>query len=128
MSAAGAQPMNKPVDFDSKTQLSTVPVWINGKPLVIAGRMGDVFNPATGLVAKRVPYCNEETIDKAVKAATAALPEWRDWPPLRRARVMQEFLVLLKKHQKDLAAIVTAEHGKTLPDAMGSVQRGMEVV
>src|SRR4029079_1937887 len=49
-------------------------------------------------------------------------------PPLRRARVMQEFLGLLKKNQKALAAIVTEEHGKTLPDAIGSVQRGIEVV
>src|ERR687892_607422 len=48
--------------------------------------------------------------------------------PLRRARVMQKFLQLLQSNQKDLARIVTEEHGKTLPDAMGSVQRGMEVV
>ena len=116
--------MNKPADL----KLDSVPVWINGKPLALAGRMGDVFNPATGQIVKRVPFCSEETIDKAVRAAAAALPEWRDWPPVRRARVLQDFLQLLKKYQKDLAAIVTAEHGKTLPDAMGSVQRGMEVV
>jgi malonate-semialdehyde dehydrogenase (acetylating)/methylmalonate-semialdehyde dehydrogenase len=67
-------------------------------------------------------------VDKAVKAAEAALPAWRDTPPLRRARVMQEFLSLLKKNQKELAGLVTEEHGKTLPDAMGSVQRGIEVV
>ena len=67
-------------------------------------------------------------IDKAVKAAAAALPAWRDTPPLRRARVMQKFLQLLQKEQKALAGIITEEHGKTLPDAMGSVQRGMEVV
>src|SRR5690242_7928764 len=90
--------------------------------------MGDVFNPATGQVLRRVPLCNEETIDKAVSAAAAALPEWRDWPPVRRARVLQKFLALLQENQKQLASTVTAEHGKTLPDAMGSVQRGMEVV
>jgi malonate-semialdehyde dehydrogenase (acetylating) / methylmalonate-semialdehyde dehydrogenase len=116
--------MNKPAEL----KLDSVPVWINGKPVVPSGRFGEVYNPATGQVTKRVPFCGPEVIDKAVSAAAAALPEWRDWPPLRRARVMQEFLALLKKHQKGLAAIVTAEHGKTLPDAMGSVQRGMEVV
>jgi malonate-semialdehyde dehydrogenase (acetylating)/methylmalonate-semialdehyde dehydrogenase len=63
-----------------------------------------------------------------VKAAAAAFPAWRDTPPLRRARVMLRFLDLLQKNQKSLAALVTEEHGKTLPDAMGSVQRGIEVV
>jgi malonate-semialdehyde dehydrogenase (acetylating) / methylmalonate-semialdehyde dehydrogenase len=116
--------MNKPADL----KLETVPVWINGKPLSPSGRCGEVFNPATGQVARQVPFCNEEWIGKAVKAAADAFPEWRDTPPLRRARVMQEFLSLLKKNQKALAAIVTQEHGKTLPDAMGSVQRGIEVV
>ncbi|HYN13827.1 MAG TPA: CoA-acylating methylmalonate-semialdehyde dehydrogenase [Burkholderiales bacterium] len=116
--------MNKPADL----KLESVPVWINGKPLSPSGRSGEVFNPATGQVAKQVPFCNEEWIDKAVKAAAAAFPEWRDTPPLRRARVMQKFLQLLQKDQKNLAAIVSQEHGKTLPDAMGSVQRGIEVV
>ncbi len=116
--------MNKPADL----KLDTVPVWINGKPLVLSGRAGEVFNPATGQVAKRVPFCSPEAVDKAVQAAAAALPEWSEWPPLRRARVLQKFLTLLQENQKQLAEIVTAEHGKTLPDAMGSVQRGMEVV
>ena len=116
--------MNKPAEL----KLDTVPVWINGKPLTPAGRAGDVFNPATGQVIRRVPFCDASIIDAAVKAAGAALPEWRDTPVLRRARVMQEFLFLLKKNQKNLAAIVSEEHGKTLPDAMGSVQRGIEVV
>ena len=116
--------MNKPAEL----KLETVPVWINGKPLAPAGRAGEVFNPATGQVTKRVPFCDAGVVDKAVKAAAAALPAWRDTPPLRRARVMQKFLQLLQKEQKALATVVTEEHGKTLPDAMGSVQRGMEVV
>ena len=116
--------MNKPADL----KLETVPAWINGKPLAPAGRTGEVFNPATGQVTKRVPFCNEEFIDKAVQAATAAFPAWRDTPPLRRARVMQKFLSLLQREQKNLATIVSEEHGKVLDDAMGSVQRGIEVV
>ena len=116
--------MNKPADLN----LATVPVWINGKPVVPQGRMGEVYNPATGQVTKRVPYCGGEVIDAAVKAAAAALPAWRDAPILRRARVMQKYLDLLQKNQKEIATLITQEHGKTLPDAMGSVQRGIEVV
>jgi malonate-semialdehyde dehydrogenase (acetylating)/methylmalonate-semialdehyde dehydrogenase len=121
--------MNKPAELPARTaNVETVPAWINGAPVVPGGRLGDVFNPATGAVTKRVAFADAGTIDAAVKAAAAAFPAWRDTPPLRRSRVMQDFLVLLKKNQKELAALITAEHGKTLPDAMGSVQRGMEVV
>ena len=117
--------MNKPIEL----KLETVPLWINGRMVAPAvQRMGEVYNPATGQVTKRVPFCDATLVDAAVKAASAALPEWRDWPALRRARVLQRFLRLMEENQKDLARLVTAEHGKTLPDAMGSVQRGMEVV
>ena len=116
--------MNKPADL----KLATVPMWINGKAVVPAGRMGEVFNPATGRATKQVPYADAATIDAAVRAAAAALPAWRDAPPLRRSRVMQKFLQLMQDNQKELAALVTDEHGKTLPDAMGSVQRGIEVI
>jgi malonate-semialdehyde dehydrogenase (acetylating)/methylmalonate-semialdehyde dehydrogenase len=117
--------MNKPVEL----QLEAVPVWINGRTVApAAARMGDVYNPATGQVVRRVPFCDAALVDSAVQAATAALPAWRDTPPLRRARVMQRFLSLLQESQAHLAALVTEEHGKTIPDAMGSIQRGMEVV
>jgi malonate-semialdehyde dehydrogenase (acetylating)/methylmalonate-semialdehyde dehydrogenase len=116
--------MNKPAEL----RLETVPFWINGKPTTPSSRTGEVFNPATGEVTKRVAFADAKVIDSAVSAATAAFPEWRDTPPLRRARIMQEFLFLLKKNQKQLAEIVTDEHGKVLADAMGSVQRGIEVV
>jgi len=120
--------MNKPAEL----RLETVPFWINGKPVAPAvahhSRQGEVFNPATGQVVRHVAFADAAIIDSAVRAAAAALPEWRDTPPLRRARVMQKFLQLLQRDQKKLAQIVTQEHGKTLPDAMGSVRRGMEVV
>src|SRR5688572_24038397 len=116
--------MNKPAEL----KLQTVPAWIGGKPVSSSNRFGEVFNPATGQVTKRVVFADAAAVDSAVKAAAAAFPEWRDTPPLRRARIMQEFLSLLKKSQKDIARLITEEHGKTLPDAMGSVQRGMEVV
>ena len=116
--------VNKPAEL----KLDTVPAWVGGKAVVPQGRLGEVFNPATGQVTKKVVFSDQNLVDAAVKAASNAFPGWRDTPPLRRARVMQEYLALLKKNQKRLAAIVTEEHGKTLPDAMGSVQRGIEVV
>src|SRR3954464_10430191 len=116
--------MNKPADL----KLDVVPFWIDGKPVSSPGRHGEVFNPATGQVTRHVAFADAAIIDSAVKAASAALPEWRDTPPLRRARVMQKFLQLLQRDQKKLAQIVTDEHGKTLSGAMGSVQRGIEVV
>jgi malonate-semialdehyde dehydrogenase (acetylating)/methylmalonate-semialdehyde dehydrogenase len=116
--------MNKPAEL----RLEPVPCWIAGKPVVPAGRMGEVYNPATGQVTKRVPYCDATAIDAAVKAASAAYPEWRDTSILRRARVLQKYLQLMQANQKDIARLITEEHGKTLPDALGSVQRGIEVV
>ena len=116
--------MNKPAEL----KLDTVPAWIAGKRVLPPGRSGEVFNPASGQVTRRVAFCGAEVIDQAARAAAAAFPAWRDTPPLRRARILQEFLLLLKKNQKSLAQIVSDEHGKTLEDAMGSVQRGLEVV
>ncbi len=117
--------MNKPADL----KLGAVPFWINGRPVAPAvARHGEVFNPATGQVIRRVPFADAGLVDAAVKAAAAALPAWRDTPPVRRARILQKYLQLLQREQQALAAIVTEEHGKTLPDAAGSVQRGIEVV
>jgi len=118
--------MNKPVEARGAAD---VELWIAGKRRrATSARSGDVTNPATGAVTRRVPFCNAADIDAAVQAAAKAFPEWRDTPPLRRARVMQRFLQLLQANQQELARLVTEEHGKTLPDAMGSVQRGLEVV
>ena len=118
--------MNKPAELKNVTG---VPLWIFGRHQPsVSGRFGPVTNPATGAVIRKVPFCNAADIDNAVKAAAAAAPGWGDTPPLRRGRVMQRFLQLLQANQKELAGLVTEEHGKTLPDAMGSVQRGIEVV
>ena len=87
--------MNKPAEL----KLDTVPCWIDGKALAPAGRFGEVYNPATGQVTKKVAFSDQNLVDAAVKAASAAFPAWRDTPPLRRARVMQRFLDLLQKNQ-----------------------------
>jgi malonate-semialdehyde dehydrogenase (acetylating)/methylmalonate-semialdehyde dehydrogenase len=110
-------------------EVETIPLWIGGKAVAAAStRTGEVTNPATGKVIRHAPMANAADIDNAVRSAQAAFPAWRDTPPLRRARVMQKFLVLLQSNAKEIARIVSEEHGKTLPDAMGSLERGVEVV
>jgi malonate-semialdehyde dehydrogenase (acetylating)/methylmalonate-semialdehyde dehydrogenase len=112
-----------------RTGLPVVPLWINGKPAPSASpRSGTVTNPATGQVIRSVPFANAADVAAAVRAAAAAFPAWRDTPPLRRARILTRFRELVEQHAKELAAIVTEEHGKVFLDAMGSVTRGLEVV
>jgi malonate-semialdehyde dehydrogenase (acetylating)/methylmalonate-semialdehyde dehydrogenase len=103
--------------------------FINGRSVHAADqRLADVFNPATGVVAARVPLASADTTREAIAAAAAALPAWANTPPLRRARVLFKFRELLERHMDELAAIITAEHGKVLADAKGEIIRGMEVV
>jgi len=93
-----------------------------------SGRFADVFNPASGEVSGRVALAGAAEVDRAAAAAASAWPAWAATPPLRRARVMFRFKELLERDRRELAAIVTAEHGKVLSDADGEVQRGLEVV
>jgi len=88
----------------------------------------DVFNPALGEVTAQVALGNAATVNRAVQAAVEAFPAWAATSPLRRSRVMFRFRELLERDRKELAALITAEHGKTLSDAEGEVMRGMEVV
>ncbi len=90
-------------------------------------RTADVFDPATGQVARRVKLANRADVDAAVRSARRAFPAWAATTPLTRARIMFRFRDLLDKHAKEMAAIITAEHGKVLSDALGEVTRGMEV-
>jgi malonate-semialdehyde dehydrogenase (acetylating)/methylmalonate-semialdehyde dehydrogenase len=111
------------------TTLQRLPLWIGGKAVAaLTTRYGEVTNPATGEVIRHVPLGNAADVDAAVAAATAALPGWRAAPALRRARILMRFRELMETHKKDLAKIVTEEHGKTLIDAEGSITRGIEVV
>ena len=91
-------------------------------------RRADVFDPATGAVARHVVLGTVADVDAAVTAAAVAFPGWAATTPLTRARVLFRFRDLLVRRTNDLAAIITAEHGKVLSDAVGEVTRGMEVV
>jgi malonate-semialdehyde dehydrogenase (acetylating)/methylmalonate-semialdehyde dehydrogenase len=118
--------MNKPTDMKS---VETIGMWVNGrKESASSARSGAVTNPATGAVIRQVPFCDDADIDKAAKAAKAAFPGWRKTPALRRARILMRYRELIERHRDELAGLVSEEHGKTLVDATGSVQRGLEVV
>ena len=109
--------------------LERLPMWIGGRAHApTTTRYGEVTNPATGEVVRHVPYANPEDVDAAVRAAQDALPAWRASPSLRRARILMRFRDLMEANKKELAKIVTQEHGKTLVDAEGSITRGIEVV
>jgi malonate-semialdehyde dehydrogenase (acetylating)/methylmalonate-semialdehyde dehydrogenase len=89
---------------------------------------GDVYNPSTGKVIARVPFCNAEQTAAVVDAAAEALPAWAETPPVERARIMFRYRDLVAAHFEEFAALVTREHGKTLPEARAEVQRGMEMI
>ncbi len=111
------------------TTLERLPLWIGGRAVPArTQRYGEVTNPASGEVIRHVPLANTDDVEAAVSAATQAFAAWRGAPPLRRARVLMRFRELLDAAKKDLARLVTEEHGKTLADAEGSVTRGIEVV
>ncbi|HEY3180894.1 MAG TPA: CoA-acylating methylmalonate-semialdehyde dehydrogenase [Casimicrobiaceae bacterium] len=111
------------------TTLERLPLWIGGRAADhTTTRYGEVTNPATGEVIRHVPFANAADVDAAVQTAARAFPAWRSAPALRRARVLMRFRELLDTHKKDLARVVTQEHGKTLADAEGSLTRGLEVV
>ncbi len=102
---------------------------INGRRTAGSGeRRGDVFNPAWGEVTARVCLADAADVDAAVAAAQAAFPAWRDTSPLKRARVMFRFKALVEARQQALAELISTEHGKTVPDALGEITRGLEVI
>jgi malonate-semialdehyde dehydrogenase (acetylating)/methylmalonate-semialdehyde dehydrogenase len=111
------------------TDSAEVAHFIGGKPTAGQGtRTQPVFNPALGTEARQLRLAAREDVDAAVAAAQAAFPAWADTPPIRRARVLNKFLELVNQHRDDLAAIITAEHGKVFTDAQGEVSRGIDII
>jgi malonate-semialdehyde dehydrogenase (acetylating)/methylmalonate-semialdehyde dehydrogenase len=109
--------------------MKTIEHFINGKAQPGAsGKTAPVYNPATGEIAAQVALAGADEVRAAVRAAREALPGWAALPPLKRARILFKFRQLLEAHADELAALITAEHGKLLSDAAGEVTRGIEVV
>src|SRR5215831_6441301 len=93
-----------------------------------SGRFGDVFDPNTGEVQARVALAKHSEVEHAIANAEAAQPGWAATNPQRRARVMFKFLDLVQKEFDSLAKLLSSEHGKTIADSKGDIQRGLEVV
>ena len=108
---------------------NTIPHYVDGKLLAgRSGRTSPVFNPATGEQSGEVSLASTAEVNQAVAAACAAVEGWADTPSLRRARILNRFLRIAEDRIDELAAVITSEHGKTLSDAKGEIQRGLEVV
>jgi malonate-semialdehyde dehydrogenase (acetylating)/methylmalonate-semialdehyde dehydrogenase len=93
-----------------------------------SGKAGDVFNPNTGEIQAKVALASRAETEAAIATAEAAQPAWAATNPQRRARVMFKFLELIQKDVENLAKLLSSEHGKTLADSKGDIQRGVEVV
>ena len=120
------QPDLLPDDTDT---VPTIPHWIDGSRVEgSSGRTGDVFDPALGVVTKRVALAGADDIRSAIASAKAAYPAWRDLSLAKRQNVLFAFRELLNARKGELAEIITAEHGKVVSDALGEISRGQEVV
>ena len=109
--------------------MTTVMHFINGTQVANSSqRTGNVFNPALGEVIRQVSLAETKDAQAAIQAASDAFPSWRDTSLTKRQQIMFNFREILNASKQELAAIVTEEHGKTLPDALGEVTRGLEVV
>ena len=103
--------------------------WIDGKlDEQPAERHGDVFNPATGAVQARVALATPALVDRAVASAKAASATWKDASLSKRTRILFAFRELIERHKVEMAAHLTREHGKVPSDALGEVNRGLEVI
>ncbi|GAB7071952.1 CoA-acylating methylmalonate-semialdehyde dehydrogenase [Mycobacterium hodleri] len=106
-----------------------IPHFIDGRRVEgQSGRTADVLNPSTGEVQAQVPMASTAEVDSAVEIAVAAQREWAAWNPQRRARVMMKFVELVNANANELAELLSSEHGKTVADSLGDIQRGVEVI
>jgi malonate-semialdehyde dehydrogenase (acetylating)/methylmalonate-semialdehyde dehydrogenase len=120
------------VSIESPTAAAVLPIlshYINGTAVeVLPEHTGPVYNPATGQVIARVPRGGVPEVDAAVAAAKAAYPAWRDMPLIARSNIFFLFRNLMYQHREELAALITRDHGKTFPDALAEVLRGIETI
>ncbi|MYX45488.1 CoA-acylating methylmalonate-semialdehyde dehydrogenase [Streptomyces sp. SID89] len=121
--------MVRTTDIPDRAPVRELTHFIGGKHTPGAsGAYGDVYDPNTGEVQARVPLASRAETEAAIADAALAQPEWAEWNPQRRARVLLRFLALAERDKDTLARLLSAEHGKTIADAHGDLQRGLEVV
>ena len=111
------------------TTLPLVPHWIDGAAVTRSSeRSGEVFDPSTGQVTKRVTFASVSDVDDAVAAGRRAFCSWQQASLAKRTKVLFAFRELIHRRADELAAIITSEHGKVTSDALGEVSHGIEVV
>jgi malonate-semialdehyde dehydrogenase (acetylating) / methylmalonate-semialdehyde dehydrogenase len=111
------------------TELKTIDHWIGGAAVAgTSGLTGPVYNPATGAQTGEVVFATVEEMDRAVSVAREAFGSWRAMSLSKRADLFFRIYALFDEHREDLARLLTQEHGKVLSDALGEVQRGLEVI
>ena len=109
--------------------LPVIPHWIDGKADDGSReRVGDVYDPATGKLTKQVVFASPDDVDRAVAAASSAYSTWRHASLSQRSKLLFAFRQLANERARELAEIVTSEHGKVLDDALGEMNRGLEVI
>ncbi|OEV22946.1 methylmalonate-semialdehyde dehydrogenase, partial [Streptomyces nanshensis] len=109
--------------------MKTLGHWIGNKPVESAsGNVGPVYDPATGAQPTQVALASVQEVDAAVAAAAAACPEWSQSSLARRTAFLFKYRELLDARRDEIAALITAEHGKVHSDALGEVARGMEIL
>ncbi len=112
---------------DVSVSVKRVNHWIGGKTAASSsGRSGKVWNPATGELQAQVDFASVDEVNHAVSVAKSAFTDWRSTPLSRRAEILFKLRELVDSNRRRLAELITLEHGKTLPDAMGEVARGLE--
>lgn len=105
-----------------------VPHFINGQKVSSKGKKLDIYNPATGNTQGYINVADDEIITQAMTAAKTAFSSWSKTTPIQRAKILFNYKTLLEKNITELAQIITNEHGKTLPESKGSIQRGIDVL
>jgi malonate-semialdehyde dehydrogenase (acetylating)/methylmalonate-semialdehyde dehydrogenase len=109
--------------------LRTITHFVGGRHVAgESGRFADVFDPNTGEVQAKVPLASTEEVQAVIADAARAQPGWAAQNPQKRARVMMRFVDLINREMDNLAKLLSSEHGKTVADARGDVQRGLEVI
>ena len=117
----------EPETTTSATEPGRVSHWINGRLVEgTSGRRGDVYDPATGVLARHVDFASADEVAAAVAAARAAFPGWRATSLSKRTDILFKIRNLVEAHRHELAAHLTAEHGKVPSDALGEIARGLE--
>lgn len=121
--------MNAIQNAGPKGQIAKVKLLINGEWVESqTEHWQDIINPATQEVLGRVPFATKQEVDAAINAAQQAFASWRQTPIQARMRIMLKLQELIRGKAKEIAKVLTAEQGKTLSDAEGDIQRGLEVV